>query len=134
MAETTDDIGTAEEAIRSAASRVADDMRTAAEQVMEAQKQRLADLARRFAIAFRRGAEAFGDDGSVFARYADRAADEAQRLSDRVGGQSWRASLGEVEALARRQPELFFAGTLVLGYLLARLLPEPPATPEVGGR
>lgn len=133
MAESTGEIGAAEEAIREAAGRVTDDMRTASEQVMEAQKQRLADLAQRLANALRRSADAFAEEGGgLIARSADRAADAAEQLSNRLRRQSWRASLAEVEAAARRQPELFFAGAVAAGFVFGRLITHPaqPGTRE----
>jgi hypothetical protein len=130
MADSTGEFGVAEEALRAAADRVSDDLRSTAEQVMESQRQQLADLAQRLAKALRRSAEAFAaEDGTLVARYADRAAERAERFSDRVGRQSWRESLADIEVAARRRPELFIAGALAAGFLLVRLAASamPPA-------
>jgi len=133
MTDSTDDFGVAAEAVRAAADRVSDDLRATAEQAMESQKQQIAEAARRLARALRRSAEAFAEeDGALVARYADRAADTAERFSDRLGQQGWRESLADVEVAARRQPELFVAGAMAAGFLLVRLLAgtAPPAAGE----
>lgn len=111
------------ETIRDAAGRFTSDLRGAADLLIEDQKVRLADLTQGLANALRRSADAFAEEGgTVVARLADQAADQVELLSDTVRRESWRALAANVEVAARRRPELFLAGAVAAGFLLARLL------------
>ncbi len=138
MAAGTDDIGigaaaeadaaAAVETLRAAADRFADDMRGAADTLLEGQKERLAAMAQGFARALRQGADSFAAEGSaLLAREAGRAAEQAERLADTVRRQTWRQSFAEVEGVARRQPEFFFAAAVAAGFVLGRLVTRVPA-------
>jgi len=131
MTDSTGDFGTADAAVRAAVEHLSDDLRATAEKAMDSQKQQIAAAARRLARALRGTAEAFAtEDGAVVAGYAGRAADTAERFSDRLDRQGWRDALADLEVAARRHPELFIAGTTAAGFLLVRLLagvaPPPP--------
>lgn len=127
MSESTDDIAAstaaAGEAARAAVGRFAEDMRGVADSLMESQKERIVQMAQGVASALRRSADAFADEGSeFFARGAGRAADQVDRLAGTMHGQSWRESIADIEAAARRRPELFFAAAVAAGFILGRLV------------
>jgi hypothetical protein len=123
-----EEVAAAGETLRAAASRFADDMRGAADTLIEGQKERVAVMAQGVAGALRRSADAFAEDGSaLLAREAGRAAEQVERLADTVRRQSWRDSLAEVEGVARRRPEIFFAAAVAAGFLLGRLATSAPA-------
>jgi hypothetical protein len=99
------------------------EMRGAAETLADEQKARVAQAAQGFAHALRRSADAFAQEGdTTIAHCADRAADHVEGLANTVRTQTWRDLAATVEDLARRRPELFFAGAVFAGYLAGRVL------------
>lgn len=62
------------------------------------------------------------EDGGGFGRYAERAAEQVDRLSTYLRDRDLDSFLRDTETLARRRPELFLGGTFLAGVLLARFL------------
>jgi hypothetical protein len=57
-----------------------------------------------------------------FGRYADRAAQQVDKLSTYLRDNDLRGFVRDTETLARRRPELFLGGTFLAGLMLARFL------------
>ena len=98
-------------------------VRGAAEDLVDAEKARLADLIHGVATALRHG----GDElGAVVAGHAGDVADRVDHLSDRMRERSWREIVADLEDGARRRPELFLACAVAAGFLLGRVIAAPP--------
>lgn len=111
------------EDLRDTASGFTQDIRGAAESLIDEQKENVADLAHGCALALRRSADAFAEEGVVIvAQYADQMADQVDHLSDAVRSRNWRELLANAEDAARRRPELFLAGAIAAGFVMVRLM------------
>jgi hypothetical protein len=111
------------EDVRDGAEGFMQDVRGAAESLLDEQKARVADMAHGFANALRGSADAFAEEGSaVVARYADQIAEQVDHLCDAVRHQHWRDLLANVEDAARRRPEWFLAGAIAAGFLVGRIM------------
>jgi len=70
------------------------------------------------------------DDAEGFGRYADRTAEQVEKLSSYLRDNDLRGFVRDTETLARRHPDLFLGGTFLAGLFLARFLkssaPEQP--------
>ena len=62
------------------------------------------------------------EDGGGFGRYAHRAAEQVDRLSNYLRDRDLDSFVHDSETLARRRPELFLGGAFLAGVLLARFL------------
>lgn len=94
-----------------------------AKSVLDEQKSRTAEQLGGIAGALRQTGEQLQEqDNPMVAQYAQSAADQIERFSNYLQtaevSELWR----ETQNLARRQPELFVAGALAGGFLLARFL------------
>lgn len=58
----------------------------------------------------------------TFGQYARAAADQLEQFSNTLQNKNMNELLNEVQSFARRQPELFIAGSLAAGFLLGRFL------------
>src|SRR4051812_16282715 len=69
-------------------------------------------------------------DAEGFGQYADRAAEQLERLSSYLKDHELRGLMRDTETFARRRPDLFLGGTFLAGLALARFLkssaPERP--------
>lgn len=69
-------------------------------------------------------------DGEGFGQYADRAAEQVERLSNYLKDHDLQGFVRDTETFARRRPDLFLGGTFLAGLALARFLkssaPERP--------
>jgi ElaB/YqjD/DUF883 family membrane-anchored ribosome-binding protein len=138
MAERRDDaaeIGrrAAEEAIGSArrgARHFGDQLRDTAQSVLKEQQDRVADTVRGFAEALRRTADTLeSEENRAFARYADQAAAQIDRLSETLRARELGDLLAGAEDFARRQPSLFIAGAVAAGFVIGRILAQPATDP-----
>lgn len=84
----------------------------------------LGDVAR---MLQRTGEQMEQEDQASVAHYAYRAADTVERLSSVMRDRSVDEILDDVEAYARRQPEVVIGGALVLGFLASRFLKSSSA-------
>ncbi len=104
---------------RRAIGAVQERIRTAFDQ----QTHRAADQLAGVASALNRAAHDISreNDGPVI-HYAEQAAGRMQAMADVLRRSSLDDAVGEVEAFARRQPELFLGGVFAAGFLFARFL------------
>ncbi len=70
---------------------------------------------------------------SSYAQYADRAADQIQRVSGYLGGRDISQIADEAEDWARREPVLALGGAFVLGVLAARFIKSSRPQRATGG-
>src|SRR5258706_2497753 len=75
---------------------------------------------------------------SIVAGFAQTTADQIETLAEAIRDRDLTELIADAQRLARRQPEVFFAGALVFGFLFARTLrsarPAAERTPEGGDR
>jgi hypothetical protein len=98
------------------------DMRHAAEEMVEQRKERAAEGVAGFADALRRTAGNLRGENETIARYAERAADRVEQLSETVRERHLGEIIAEVDEFARRQPTLFLIGALVAGFIAGRFV------------
>jgi len=82
--------------------------------------ERLGSLAEALREAGRKLNE--GEKAGDFGQYADRAAQQVERLSGYLRESDLRGFVRDTENFARRRPEVFLGATLVAGLMLARFL------------
>jgi ElaB/YqjD/DUF883 family membrane-anchored ribosome-binding protein len=111
---------------RHGAQHLGNRLRDAAQTLMHEQKDRAADAVAGLAQALSQAADQLErEEKPTAARYADQAAARVAQFSETVRAREIEEMLSEVERFARRQPTLFFAGTLAAGFLLGRILSRP---------
>ncbi|HUC67937.1 MAG TPA: hypothetical protein VMA53_21145 [Stellaceae bacterium] len=119
----------ADEAIGSAsrgAQRFGEQMRDAAQSVLNEQKGRVADAVHGLAEALRHTAHTLErDENPAVARYADQAAAQIDRFSETVRRRELADLLAGTGDFARRRPSLFVAGAVATGFVIGRLLAQP---------
>ena len=97
--------------------------RSAAQSVLDEQKESAARQLAAVAAAVRSAAQSLDQSHiPTLSHYADRAAGGVEDFGRRLGERSWNELAGDVGALARRQPALFVAGAAVAGFLVGRFL------------
>ncbi|HEY4563511.1 MAG TPA: hypothetical protein VIJ36_11055 [Thermoanaerobaculia bacterium] len=119
--------GDAKEQAKDVANQARDHVQTLVGQ----QKDQAADRLRALAGALREAGRKLneGQQAGDFGQYADRAAQQVERLSTYLRDSELRDFVRDTETFARRRPEVFLGGTLIAGLMLARFLkassPEP---------
>ena len=124
-------------------SELLDATRSAAERILDDQKQRTAERISGTAEAVRCAAQSLDrSENPAIARYADQAADRIEDFSSLIRERQWSEIVADMEDLARRQPTLFALGAAAIGFLAGRLLAVPtdrrrsqkdiPQTPDLG--
>jgi hypothetical protein len=102
---------------------VVDKAKDTAMNTMESQKSRAANNIGNVAEALRQtGKQLRNQDQQGFSRMADTAADRLEQFSDDLQNKDFNEMMDDVEDFARRDPELFLGGAVVLGLLAARFL------------
>ena len=87
------------------------------------QKSQAADRLSNVANALRQTGENLeSQHEDTFGQYARAAADQLEQFSNTLQNKNMNELLNEVQGFARRQPELFIAGSLAAGFLLGRFL------------
>src|SRR5712671_6917068 len=85
-----------------------DAARSAAESLLEAQKQQVAEKASGIAEALRSAAHSLDQSQNrAIAGYMDQAADHVENISRTVRERRWNEIVADTEDFARRQPTLF---------------------------
>jgi hypothetical protein len=107
---------------RGIAEQIVDDVRDAAVSLLDDQRARAADTVHSVAEALHRTAESLNRENVSLGPYADRAADRIDAFSARIRGQRWSDWVAEADAVAHRQPVLFLAGAVTMGFLAGRFL------------
>ena len=98
------------------ASELASQARTKIEEAAQRQKAAGADYIGSIAEAADRAAGEFENTLPPAARYIRMASEQLQGVADAIRDRNSRELIGEVRSFARRQPELFFGGALLLGF------------------
>jgi hypothetical protein len=104
------------------AEQIIDDIRDAAGSLLAEQRLRAAETVHGIAEALHRTAETLQRENVPLAAYADHAADRVAAFSMRIREQRWSDLVADAEALAHRQPALFLAGAISLGFIAGRFL------------
>ena len=100
-----------------------DKVRGSAFQAMDQQKHRAADSLGSVAQALRQtGDSLHNSDQVAIGQYAQRAADAVDQFSSQLHDKSVEELLSDAEQFARREPELFLGGAVLLGLLASRFL------------
>ncbi len=101
--------------------KVAEQARDHVQQLVGQQKDQAADRLGSLAGALREAGRKLNEQGD-FSRYADRAAEQVERLSGYLRDNDLRGFVRDTENFARRRPEVFLGGALLAGLALARFL------------
>ncbi len=111
---------------------VANQARVHVQTLVGEQKDQAADRLRSLADALREAGRKLneGQQAGDFGQYADRAAQQVERLSTYLRDGELRDFVRDTETFARRRPEIFLGGTLIAGLMLARFLKA--SSPETG--
>lgn len=97
--------------------------RGSAFQMMDQQKSRAAEGLGSVAHALHQTADSLeGNDQGAIGQYAHRAADTVEQISNQLRDKSVEQLLSEAERFARREPEVFLGGAVLLGLLASRFL------------
>jgi ElaB/YqjD/DUF883 family membrane-anchored ribosome-binding protein len=100
-----------------------DAARSAAESLLDEQKQQVAGKVSGIAEALRSAAHSLQQSQNrTIAEYVDQAADRVESISRAVGERSWTEIAADAEDFARRQPTLFALGAVAAGFLVGRFL------------
>jgi hypothetical protein len=118
---------------RGVATQVAEEVREAASSLFEEQKMRAAEAVQGIAEVLHRTADTMNREQMPMAELADRAAGHIEAFSARVRDRHWSELMAETESFARRQPALFLAGAVALGFAVGRfMLASPEREREFG--
>ena len=108
-------------------------LKSQADELIQAAKQRAKDVASEqkdaaaaqlgsISRGLRDAAEAMRSDSELAGRYAGRAADELERVSQDLSGADFDELVARTESYARRNPAVFMGVTVAAGFLFARFL------------
>jgi uncharacterized protein YjbJ (UPF0337 family) len=106
------------------AKEVANQARDHVQSLVGQQKNQAADRLGSLAGALREAGRKLneGEQAGDFGQYADRAAQQLERVSGYLRDHDLRDFVRDTETFARRRPEVFLGGTLIAGLMLARFL------------
>jgi ElaB/YqjD/DUF883 family membrane-anchored ribosome-binding protein len=100
-----------------------DAARSAAESMLEEQRQQVAEKVSGIAEALRSAANSLEQSqNQALAGYVDQAADQVESISRTVRKRRWNEIVADTEDFARRQPTLFVLGAVATGFLVGRFL------------
>lgn len=122
--------GDAKEQAKDMANQARDHVQTLVGEQKDQAAERLGSLAQALREAGQKLNE--GQQAGDFGRYADRAAQQVERLSTYLRDSELRDFVRDTETFARRRPEIFLGGTLIAGLMLARFLKASSPEPEGG--
>lgn len=106
--------------------RLGEQMRDAAQSLIDEQKERMAAAVHDIADVLRRTADTLERENKVTAaHYAGRVAAQVDRFSATVREREFGEMVASTEDFARRQPALFIAGAVAAGFVIGRLLARP---------
>jgi len=112
-------LGQAKQAVSESLSDVKGQMQS----TFDAQKNQAAGRLGSVATALRKTSEQLNQQNEpTFASYTQSAADQIENLSTMLQNKDLNGLVNEVQDFARRQPELFIAGSLAAGLLIGRFL------------
>jgi hypothetical protein len=97
--------------------------RSAAESLLQEQKNQVAERVSGVAGALRGAGDSLGRSQlEVMGRYVHQAAEQVDSLSRTLRNRRWGELITDTEDLARRQPTLFVLGAVATGFVVGRLL------------
>jgi hypothetical protein len=100
-----------------------DAARSAAESLLEEQKQQIADRIKGVAEALECAARSLeGSQNHLIARYVQQAEHQVKSLSRELHERQWSELVADTYDVARRQPTLFVLGAVATGFLVGRFL------------
>jgi ElaB/YqjD/DUF883 family membrane-anchored ribosome-binding protein len=100
-----------------------DAARSAAESMLEEQRQQVAEKVSGIAEALRSAANSLEQSQNrALAGYVDQAADQVASIYRTVRERHWNEIVADTEDFARRQPTLFVLGAVATGFLVGRFL------------
>lgn len=115
--------GISSESIQESARELSDQAKRRAESMLGVQKSALVEQVSGIADALRLTATQLNSDNKItVARYANEAARGLDRISGALRTKDLNSIIAQSNSFARRQPGLLIAGSVVAGFLLARLL------------
>ena len=120
----------AKEQAKDAANQARDHVQTLVGQQKDQAADRLHSLADALREAGRKLNE--GQQAGDLGQYADRAAQQVEKLSTYLRDSELRDFVRDTETFARRRPEVFLGGTLIAGLMLARFLKASSPEQERG--
>lgn len=111
------------EHIKAIATELVEASRSAAQSVLDEQKDNAARQVAAVAAAVRSAAQSL-DQAKLptLAHYTEEAAGSIESLGQALSGRRWSELTDDLEVLARRQPALFLSAAAVVGLLVGRLL------------
>jgi uncharacterized protein YjbJ (UPF0337 family) len=114
---------------------VANQARDHVQTLVGQQKDQAADRLQSLAGALREAGRKLneGQQAGDFGQYADRAAQQVEKLSTYLRDNDLRGFVRDTENFARRRPEVFLGGTLIAGLMLARFLKASSPDQGLGG-
>ncbi len=122
------------ERVKMILTELADAAQAAALSVVDQQRARVAAQIGGVAEAVHAAARSLERSRSPAAEYADCGARQIEAVADAIRARHWAGLVADVEDVARRQPTLFVAGAVALGFLAGRFWAalrrtEPLASP-----
>jgi ElaB/YqjD/DUF883 family membrane-anchored ribosome-binding protein len=112
-----------EERETSVVAELVDAARSAAESMLEEQRQQVAEKVSGIAEALRSAANSLEQSQNrALAGYVEQAADQVEGISRTVRERRWNEIVADTEDFARRQPTLFVLGAVATGFLVGRFL------------
>ncbi len=100
-----------------------DAARSAAESLLEEQRQQVAEKVSGIAEALRSAANSLEQpQNRALAGYVGQAADQVESISRTVRERRWNELVADAEDFVRRQPTLFVLGAVATGFLVGRFL------------
>jgi hypothetical protein len=116
-------VGQVAEQAQQKAKEITSQAQEQAKSAAETRKEQAVEGLEGIAQAFRRTGESLriSEQGTV-ADYSEQVASQIERLSSFLGERDVDQLLGDAETYARRHPELFLGGALVLGLLVGRFI------------
>ena len=119
----------------SSSSGIVSGVKSKATEQLSAQKGRATDGLDAIASAVRQSTTHLrSEQHDTVAQYAEKAAEQLERLSASLRNRDVDELLRDVQGLARRQPALVIGGSFVAGMLAARFLKSSRQTDDYGGR
>jgi ElaB/YqjD/DUF883 family membrane-anchored ribosome-binding protein len=107
---------------------------SAAESLLEKQKQEIAERSDGIAKALRSAAHALDEsENTALARYVEQTGDQIQDISRRVRERRWHEIVADTQDFARRQPIWFLLGAMATGFLVGRFIWAPDGAMRNGG-
>jgi hypothetical protein len=112
-----------------------DAARSAAESLLEEQKQQIADRVAGVAEALRCASPSLDQSQNrVIARYAQQVGDHVENIARNMRNRRWGELVADIEEFARRQPTWFVLGAVATGFLVGRLVWAPTQRSESIGQ